>query len=614
MKIGLEIHQRLATNKLFCSCPYLLIDKDQNGNVIRPDKNITRRLHPVLSEMGEVDQASQQEFAKEKTYEYYAYDAANCLVDIDEEPPHELNKEALETVLQIAKQLNSNPVEEIHIMRKIIIDGSIISGFQRTAIITLGGYLETSKGRVGITQISLEEESAGVVETGKEKSIFKLDRMGIPLIEITTDPDIKDAEHLSEVAEKIGLIMRATGKVARGIGTIRQDVNVSVEGGARVEIKGAQDLKMLPTLVEEEVKRQENLIAINKEIKGRDAEVKTDNAIDLTGVFNNTNSTLIKNGISKGYVVLGITLKSFKNLVGREIQTGRRFGTELSDYAKIAGVKGIIHSDEDLSKYGSTDEIEAVKKTPYMNFVDGDAFVLVVADKETATRALAQVRSRLYMKDIPKETRKANPDGTTSYMRPLSGKARLYPETDIPPIKITEAMIKNAGKGESLEEKEDRLLELLGGTTVAEAIIKSRNLSLFEKLVGEWKEPRSNNDIFTLNRMGYANLIVNTLENTLVSLRREGFELKNLDVLYELFQEYMKGKFVRAAIPEILKAIVKTNKSVSEIVKELGLERISEKQSLQKVTDEFKGDMQKIMQKYRLKIESSDLEKLLYKN
>ncbi|MBI2079986.1 Glu-tRNA(Gln) amidotransferase subunit GatE, partial [Candidatus Micrarchaeota archaeon] len=266
MKIGLELHQRLDTSKLFCECPYLLIEGEE------PEVKITRRLHPVLSELGEVDEASKQEFAKGKAYEYYAYGKANCMVEIDEEPPHKINTEALATVLQIANQLHSKPVDEVHVMRKIIIDGSITSGFQRTAVVSLGGYLETSRGKVRITQLSLEEESAGIVETGKEKSIFELDRMGIPLIEITTEPDIKDAEHLSEVAEKIGLLMRATGKVARGLGTIRQDLNISVEGGARVEIKGAQDLKLLPTLLKEEVRRQENLIKLDNEIKRRDAE------------------------------------------------------------------------------------------------------------------------------------------------------------------------------------------------------------------------------------------------------------------------------------------------------------------------------------------------------
>ncbi len=229
------------------------------------DVKIMRKLHPVYSELGEVDVASRVEFEREKSFEYLAYRDCNCLVELDEEPPHFMNPDALEIALEISMQLNCTPVDEIHVMRKIIIDGSNTSGFQRTAIIAMNGELKTAKGVIRIPQISIEEESAGIVESkvqGKSTSTFRLDRLGIPLIEITTDPDIKDKDHLLEVAEKIGMIMRATGKVARGIGTIRQDLNVSADGGARVEIKGAQELKILPLFAELEDRRQKELLKI----------------------------------------------------------------------------------------------------------------------------------------------------------------------------------------------------------------------------------------------------------------------------------------------------------------------------------------------------------------
>src|SRR3989338_6175242 len=244
MKYGLEIHQRFDTNKLFCSCPSKLSENEPADLVIQ------RRLHPVFSELGEFDKAALAEFARDRVYEYSVYDKCNCLVEIDEEPPHRINQEALAIALEIAMHLNAKPVDEVHVMRKIVIDGSNTSGFQRTAIIAVNGYLETSRGRVVIPQIAIEEECCGIIESNDKKISYRLDRLGIPLVEISTDPDIKEGQHLLEVAEKIGMILRATGKVARGLGTIRQDVNVSIEGCARVEIKGAQDLKSLPLLAE----------------------------------------------------------------------------------------------------------------------------------------------------------------------------------------------------------------------------------------------------------------------------------------------------------------------------------------------------------------------------
>jgi len=595
MKCGLEIHQRLDTNKLFCSCPSKLIENEPADLVIQ------RRLHPVFSELGEVDKAAVAEFERDRVYEYSVYNSCNCLVETDEEPPHRTNQEALTIALEIAMHLNAKPVDEVHVMRKIVIDGSNTSGFQRTAIIALNGYLETSKGRVGIPQIAIEEESAGIIEAGDKKMSYRLDRLGIPLVEISTDPDIKEGQHLLEVAEKIGMILRATGKVARGLGTIRQDVNVSIEGGARVEIKGAQDLKMLPLLAENEVRRQKELISIFNEMKKRLAAtameirpVTSMDIMDLTHLFSKTSSTLISSGIQKGHHVLGKLFYNKKGLFGKEIQPNRRFGTELSDYAKTAGVKGIIHSDEDLSKYKiSEEEINKIKD--FLKFQPNDVFVLVVAEPEVAQRALAWVGIRLGPPAVIEETRRANPDGTSSYMRPLPGKARLYPETDIPSIIIDEKMLKEVkeSKGESLENKKAKLQSLLN-SEMADKVLRSRHLSLFEKLIELDIEPM---------------LIANTIENTLVSIRREGFEIASLEeTLFELFTTYKKGEFVKAAIPDILKLMSK-GKNLEQALNEGNLRKISGNE-LRKIAEEFNYDVAKIMQKYRLRIEPSEIAKL----
>jgi len=262
-KCGVEIHNRLATNgKLFCNCKASFSDKKHSGEVIR-------KLRAVAGETGEVDVAAVHEYLKNKSFVYNSYDKESCLVETDSEPPHGMNKEALEIGLQISKMLKAEIPDEIHVMRKTVVDGSNTSGFQRTALVGMNGILKTSKGDVRISNISIEEESSGIVEKGKN-SVFRLDRLGIPLVEIGTEPDIVDPEHALEVAEKIGMIVRSTGKSQRGIGVTRQDVNVSIKGGARVEIKGFQELSMIPKIIEEEIKRQQQLI-----IKGEKPKEET---------------------------------------------------------------------------------------------------------------------------------------------------------------------------------------------------------------------------------------------------------------------------------------------------------------------------------------------------
>lgn len=589
MKLGLEIHQRLLTHKLFCGCPSKLAEDIPHDFVVR------RQLRPVLSEIGEMDEASRHEFENRKQFEYLVYRKNDCLVELDEEPPHAMNKEALETALEIASHLNAKLVDEIHVMRKIVIDGSNTCGFQRTAMIALDGWLETGKGRVGIQTIALEEESAGIVKAENGKVVYRLDRLGIPLIEIATAPEIKDGDHLLEVAEKIGMIMRATGKVARGLGTIRQDVNVSVEGGARVEIKGAQDLKMLPRLAGLEAYRQQQLIGILEQLKKSGRILIKKEFADVTHIFDSTEAKLIKTGIGAGQRVFALKLPHHAGLLGRETGPGRRYGTELSDYAKTAGVRGIIHSDESMEKYGiNPAEIQELRTT--LNMQPEDAFVLVVAEPSTAKKALQKVYERASFDAVPEETRKANADATTSFMRPLPGKARLYPETDIPPIRLTREFLQSVErkKGASLEEKREGLLSVLN-KDMAEQMLRSKNLALFEKLAQVFP---------SVDPV----LIAGTLENTLVSLRREGFEIKDVESAMEnLFSEYSAGKFVKAAIPEILK-LVASGGSIAQAMEKF--RRISGEE-LRRIAKEHSYDQKAILVKYRLYVDPKELEKII---
>ena len=268
-KAGIEVHQQLSTPKLFCNCPSVLRTDD-------PEFEISRRLHAVAGESGEVDIAAKHEASLDKEFIYQGYDTT-CLVELDEEPPHEINSEALKIGMQIGLLLNCKIIPITQIMRKTVINGSNTSGFQRTVAIAQKGFIETSKGRVGIDWVYLEEDSARKVNglSTEKRVVYKLDRLGIPLVEIVTAPDIKDAEHAKEVALKIGEILRSA-KVRRGIGTIRQDVNISIRGENRVEIKGMQDMDVFLDAVDKEILRQKELSDSKKPTEMEVRNVKKD--------------------------------------------------------------------------------------------------------------------------------------------------------------------------------------------------------------------------------------------------------------------------------------------------------------------------------------------------
>ena len=259
-RCGLECHQQLEGKKLFCNCDTLNSDKD-------PDVKFERRLRAVAGETGQIDIAARHEMEKGKKIIYEADSADTCLIEYDEEPPHEINKDALETTIKVALLLNAKIVDEIQVMRKTVVDGSNVSGFQRTALVATDGYIETSLGRVSIPIICLEEEAAQKSEDGKDFSRYRLDRLGIPLIEIATSTDIKNPEHAKEAASYIGMVLRSIEGVKRGLGTIRQDVNVSIKSGARTEIKGFQDLRSIPKVIEYEINRQLASIKQGRKLK-----------------------------------------------------------------------------------------------------------------------------------------------------------------------------------------------------------------------------------------------------------------------------------------------------------------------------------------------------------
>lgn len=477
LKCGIEIHQQLEGKKLFCSCPTFIRDDPAHFSV-------QRQLRAVAGESGDVDVAAKHEMEKGKTFTYEGFTDTTCLVELDDTPPELLNQDALFATLQVIKLLNAKPVDQIHIMRKTVVDGSNTSGFQRTALIAQHGTLKTEHGTITIPTISLEEDACRIIKNTPEQTLYRLDRLGIPLIEIGTGPDIVDPDHAKEVSEALGLLIRSTGRAKRGLGTIRQDVNVSIKGGTRIEIKGAQDLKMIPTLVAYEALRQKTLLEIRDELKKRKAKIHEEQ-FDITHILEKSNSAVIKKSLEQKGVVLAIKLEGFSGLIGKEVQPGRRLGTEFSDYGKaLAGVKGLFHSDEQLTKYGLTEsEIEAVRKA--LNCKPHDAFVMIADIKQKASNAMSMVvmRSDYALSGVPKEVRKANDDGTTTFLRPMPGAARLYPETDVPTIPLTKMFLDMIPLPELIDEKVKRYEAWGLGRDLALLVAKSDSSVEFEAFV-----------------------------------------------------------------------------------------------------------------------------------
>jgi glutamyl-tRNA(Gln) amidotransferase subunit E len=556
---GIEIHQQLDTAcKLFCGCP------TRHREVAESDFEFFRYLRPSRSELGEIDRAALEEVLVSRKFVYKSYDST-CLVEADEEPPRQINAEALEIALVIARLLNMKIVDELETMRKMVIDGSNTSGFQRTGYVGSDGWIETSAGRVGIGILCLEEEAARIIEDRGDSLVYSLDRLGIPLVEIGTAPDIFSPAHAREVASYLGMILRSTGRVKRGLGTIRQDVNVSIKGGARVEVKGVQALNLVDKVVEFEALRQARLLEIKDELKTRQAYVD-DTVRDVTDIFAKTGSKVLARSLKNGGVVLACRLAGFAGLVGREIQPDRRLGSEMSDRAKRAGVGGIFHTDE-LPAYGVVaEEVEAVRLE--LGAAKDDALVMVTGPQDRAEKALlaVQVRAREAITCVPEETRRALPNGCSEYMRPLPGSARMYPETDVPSVAITEKMLSQLKLPELFADRADRFKQQYGlSVEQAKVMAASPNYPLFEEIVKSYPVQ--------------ASVVVRALETTPIELAREGVPVANLTEMHykDSFALVSSGKVAKEGLTDMLRALAgHPQMTASEAAASAGLTGVDE--------------------------------------
>ena len=563
LKVGLEIHQQLASStKLFCNCNGFNV----NGNEVY----FKRILRPTQSELGKTDPAALFESKKSKQMNYIADTNTSCLVEADEEPPHEISQEALDIALTISYLLGSEPVDEIHVMRKLVIDGSNTTGFQRTVIIATGGELHVQDLTVPVLSISLEEDASRIINKNKEESTYSLDRLSIPLIEITLAPMKFKKEETEKIALTLGRLMRTTGKVARGIGTIRQDVNISIDGKNIIEVKGVQQLNILTDIIEFENQRQSNLIKIKEKLIERG--IKEDNfnikSTEITNIFNNTNSKLIKKVLEGNGKIIAIKAPKFRGLIGKEDHKGTRLGRDISSLVKFFGFGGIFHSDE-LPNYGITED-ECKRVTDKLENEKDDGFIILTGDAENMDVAVKSIENRLLqcIIGIPAETRMPTEDGMTNFMRPRPGSARMYPETDIIPVKIYEE--KRIAIKESLprsyEEQIDNYKQNIGlNDKLSVQIFDSRYKALFEKLIKEVNIP--------------ANYIAAQLTETMIKLSRNKLNVTRItDIeLGKIFKEIESGIIAKESFETIIEDMCRNDKKIDEIINEMKENRLTDK-------------------------------------
>jgi len=574
LKVGIEIHQQLNTSaKLFCNCKPELFKEE-------PETTFLRRLRPTQSELGQTDPAAFFEFQKGVKILYEANNATSCLVEMDEEPPHQLNREAIDTVLAAALMMKCKPVDEVHVMRKTVIDGSNTTGFQRTCVIALDGEIRVGEKTVPIQHASLEEDAARKTAEEGNTIHYRIDRLGIPLIEVATAPVIKSPKEAEEVSLAIGNILRATGRVIRGLGTIRQDINVSIPNGALIEIKGVQELELISLAVEYEVKRQLNLIKISEELRKEGLNQKNlkEDFVDVTDIFKQTTCKVIRKSLDKNQRVVAVKLPKFKGFLKGELAHNFRLGTELADRARFWGrVGGIFHTDE-MPAYGVTaDEIKQLESK--LETEEKDAVVFVADTPENVRDALRAVveRAREALEGVPEETRASNQDGTTRFMRPRPGAARMYPETDIPPVQVTEEHVEwvSSHLPELPEQKLHRLAkEYRLNEKLAKQILDSEYGELFEVIARESKVS--------------ATTVAAFMTETMKALKRDGVPVERIPEAHirDVFKCVGSGQVTKEAVSEIVTWLAQHEGStVQEATRSIGLKMLS-KEELEKTIEQ----------------------------
>jgi glutamyl-tRNA(Gln) amidotransferase subunit E len=564
-KSGLEIHQQLKTQKkLFCRCPAGDYYEDYDAEVLR-------HMRPTLSELGEYDGTALMEFKTRKEIIYQLNNRNVCTYEMDDTPPFELNSEALDIALEVTLLLNCNLVGELHIARKQYLDGSIPAGFQRTTILGTDGWVPYKDRRIGIRQLGLEEDACREVSDRGHRRVYRTDRLSIPLIETVTYPDMRAPWEVAEVAELLRELARATGKVRTGIGRARQDVNVSVEGGTRVEIKGVHRIPYIPRLTHFEALRQANLLELRSELhkRGVTKETLRSNSVEVTEVLKNTVFSPIRGALEREWRVMAVGLAEYRGLLSFPLQPRRDFASEISDRVRVIAcldeLPNIVHSEMMDSPLTAT---EWKKVGSALKAKKGDAIVLVWGDRKDSETAVGEIviRAREAADAIPNETRQAFPSGVNGFERILPGPDRMYPDTDMPPVPLSEERIGRAKGRLPLAPWERR------------AHYRKLGLppEIIEDLVIDKRAPLFQRALETLPLQPTVAAVI--LSQTLKSLERKGFAAARLsdEGLLDLLRRFADGEFTREGFPDILKLMSTEGQGPGETIAKLGLVRLTD--------------------------------------
>ncbi len=521
---GLEVHQQLRTRtKLFCRCPAGIY-------VDHYDAEVLRHMRPTLSELGEYDGTALMEFKTRKEIVYQLERGTVCTYEIDDTPPFVIDEEAIRVALEISLLFNLNLVSELHVMRKQYLDGSIPTGFQRTAMMGLAGAVPFRVPELGvdrelrIRQLSLEEDACREISDVGHRVTFRTDRLGMPLTEVVTEPEMLTPWELQAGARLIARTTRVSGKVRRGPGAARQDVNVSVAGGRRVEIKGVDSHRRLPLLVHVEAFRQLNLLRIRAELLrrgvdgtglavpdgGRAWETST-LALGAGSILKRSDYAPLRDALDRGETAGAVRLPGFAGLLTRRTQPGVTFANEVADRVRVIACLTsrpfMIHSD--IEGYGISHAEWRQLKTA-LKARPEDVVVVVWGPERDVDTALREVviRAREALAGIPAETRQSYPDGTTGFERILPGADRMYPDTDTPPVPIPDPWVEAIRLAERPWEREARYRALGLADAAARRLAGAPWADLFDALAP--------------SEGAMARRLASALETRLPHLRRRG--------------------------------------------------------------------------------------------
>lgn len=576
-KSGLEIHQQLLTEKkLFCRCPAGKYSKDY-------DAEILRHMRPTLSEMGVYDGTALMEFKTKKNIIYHIKRETVCTYEMDDTPPFLINEDALDIAIGIGMLYNCNIVDELHIARKQYLDGSIPTGFQRTAIYALDGWIPYKDRKVKIVQMSIEEDSCREVSDIGHDRVYLTDRLGMPLIETVTEPAMRTPQEVEEVAWQCSKLVRSTHRVRRGMGAAREDVNVSVEGGTRVEIKGVPKITMIPILTYNEAMRQWNLLRLREELKKRGITSETFKAesYEITKLLKKVHYAPLKNASESGMKMRVVVLKGFKDLLHWQTQTDTYFSKEISDRVRViaclTSIPNLIHSDSKSDTITSSDWLKVKKFT---NATDNDTMVIVWGSKDDVEMAVNEIiiRAKEATIGVPSETRQALSDGTNGFERILPGADRMYPDTDLPPKKITRERLEKIRSWlpEQFWKRTEWYNKLGIPKDTIEELSVSKYAELFKKAVNEWKVDPTTAAVFLIQ---YPK-----------KLRKIGCRDAWLHerMLWAVLKSYADGKIPKDALFTALKNTVELGVFTDEVIPS-PLKADSLDEEIKKTSENLKG-------------------------